>query len=251
MTIEKKLLGTSPSGGATDVAKVFSVDVWDNEGSSATITSGLDSTDSDVMIWAKQRDGTGDHYLADTVRGITKYIKPNSYSAESTSSGVFASTSSTGYTTGDVLGGSTQSYVGWQFKTQKKFFDVVTYTGNGVAGRTVSHNLGSVPGMMIVRNLAQGYSWQVYHRSMANTDRIELDNGGAKSTGATTYWNSTTPTSSVFTLGTQNQVNEDGDSFVAYLFADNSSEDAEDQMIKCGSYTGNNAVIGPVVNLGW
>ena len=250
MTIERKLLGTSPSGGATDVAEVFSTDLWDNVGSSNTVNSGLDSTDSDVMIWAKQRDGTSDHYLSDTVRGITKYIKSNANSAQSTNSGVFTSTSSTGYITGDVLGGSTQSYVGWQFKKQKKFFDIVTWTGNDVSGRTIAHGLDGPVGMILAKRTNASQDWVVWHKDLASTKYLKLNSTAAEAT-STTIWTSTAPTSTVFSVGDGGWVNGGGSSYVAYVFADNSSEDAEEQMIKCGSYTGNSSATGPVVNLGW
>ena len=256
MTIERKLLGTSPSGGATDVADVFSIDLWDNVGSSNTVNSGLDSTDSDVMIWAKQRDGTGDHYLADTVRGITKYLKPHATSTESTNSSVFASTSSTGYTVGSILGGATPSYVGWQFKKQKKFFDIITWTGNGVAGREIAHGLGGAVGMIVVKRTSGTTGWSTWHRS-ANSGNayLELNEVDAQNTNGKYYWGNNTnyiaPTSAEFTVATDSAVNENGQTYVAYLFADNTAEDAEEQMIKCGSYTGTGASVGASVTLGW
>ena len=267
MTIERKVgmgIAGQPSGGAPDVADVFSVDVWDNEGSSATITSGLDSTDSDVMIWAKQRDGTGDHYLADTVRGITKYMRSNSANMESTNSEVFASTSSTGYAVGSILGGSTQSYVGWQFKKKEKFFDIVTWNGNSTAGRQISHSLNSPVGMIIVkRTNANGQGWAVYHRSAnynfrtgyyntynAGKSVYNLHGTGGPNSGASS-WNNTDATSDHFTVGNGANVNQTGGTYVAYLFADNSTEDAEKQMIKCNYYWGNANANGPIVELGW
>ena len=255
MTIERKLLSTSPSDDAPDVAEAFSTHLYTGNGGTNVINNGIDLAGEGGMVWAKCRSATGNHSIFDTERGASKLLYGLGTAAETTSANSLTSFNSNGFTLGvddtDGVNKNTRSHVGWTFRKKEKFFDVVTYTGNGVAGRTVAHNLGSVPGMMIIRNLANGYSWQVYHRSMANTDRIELDNTGAKSTGATTYWNSTTPTSSVFTLGTQNQVNEDGDSFVAYLFADNSAEDAEDQMIKCGIHSmpaGGGTV---PIDLGW
>ena len=271
MTIERKVgmgIAGQPSG-ATDVADVFSIDLWDNVGSSNTINSGLDSTDSDVMIWAKQRDGTGDNFLVDTVRGITKYLRTNNANMESTNSSVFASTSSTGYAVGSILGGSTQSYVGWQFKKQKKFFDIVTYSGNSVNGRQISHSLDSPVGMMIVkRTNANGMGWQTYHRSAkysTNTGYYNTNNAGSSVFGlsssggvnsGSSSWNNTDATSTHFTLGTSAATNQTGGTYVAYLFADNSTEDAEDQIIKCGYYQGNGPDFGtdghgPIVNLGW
>ena len=265
MSNERKSLMAAAGavGDAPNVADVFSVDVWDNVGSSHTINSGLDSTDSDVMIWAKQRDGTGDHFVADTVRGITKYVRPNNGNGESTNSSVFASTSSTGYTVSSILGGSTQSYVGWQFKKKKKFFDIVTWTGNSTAGRQISHSLEGPVGMIMVKRTNGSGTWRVYHRSASYTLRTgyyntynagrtvyDLSSTSAPNSGASS-WNNTDATDTHFTLANNVSVNTTNNTYVAYVFADNSSEDAEEQMIKCGYYFGNANANGPIVNLGW
>ena len=93
----------------------------------------------------------------------------------------------------------------------------MTYTGNG-ANRTIAHNLGSVPGCIIVKRTDTTADWQVYHRSLANTEYMVLNTTAAKATGAT-RWNSTTPTSTEFSLGTDASVNANGGTYVAYLFA--------------------------------
>jgi hypothetical protein len=128
----------------------------------------------------------------------------------------------------------------------------VTYTGNG-ANRTIAHNLGSVPGCIIVKRLDATADWQVYHRSLANTQYMVLNSTAAVATGAT-RWNSTTPTDTVFSLGTDATVNANGGTYVAYLFAHNAGgfgETGTDNVISCGSYAGNSSTNGPVINLGW
>ena len=237
---------------------LFSTDLWEGNGTARSITNGINLSGSGGLVWFKMREAGFAHRLVDTERGVTKKLESQATAAEGTEAQGLTAFNSDGFTIGtaDNYNLDTYDLCSWTFRKQPKFFDIVTYTGNGTAGRTVAHNLGSVPGMIIIRNLANGYSWQVYHRGMANTDRIELDSTGAKSTGATTYWNSTTPSSTVFTLGTQNQVNEDGDSFVAYLFAHNDDdggfgEPGDQDIIKCGSYTGNGSTTGPVIDLGF
>jgi hypothetical protein len=57
-------------------------------------------------------------------------------------------------------------YASWTFRKAKKFFDVVTYTGDGTDGQeTVAHNLGSAPGMYYCKEIRQASStyWPVYH----------------------------------------------------------------------------------------
>jgi hypothetical protein len=110
-------------------------------------------------------------------------------------------------------------------------FDVVCYTGTGVA-RTVNHNLGVVPELMIVKRRIGGTSgWYVYHSFLGNAQDIGLNlNNGA---GLSGLWNSTSPTASVFSIGTTFHVNESSSTYVAYLFA------TLPGISKVGSYTGN------------
>ena len=232
---------------ASFVDALFQTHLYDGNGGTQSIVNNIDLSGKGGLVWAKARNIGYEHMLTDTARGTSGgYLQSDNTSAQSDGGGSPALTAfnNNGFSLGsrNEINNGSGEFVSWTFRKQPKFFDVVTYTGNGTAGITVAHNLGSVPGMIIVRNLANGYSWQVYHRSLANTERIELDNTGAKTTGATTYWNSTTPSSTVFTLGTQNQVNNNGDSFVAYLFAHNDDdggfgEPGDQDIIKCGDFT--------------
>jgi hypothetical protein len=131
------------------------------------------------------------------------------------------------YQTGST---NTNNY-GWMFKRATGFFDVVAYTGTGVA-RTVNHNLGVVPELMIlkVRNRS-GSSWVGYHKDLGNEGGFSLTSSAAFS-GVTSAWNSTTPTSSVFTVGTGSNYNGNTDNLIAYLFATLAG------VSKVGSYTG-------------
>ena len=113
---------------------------------------------------------------------------------------------------------SGSSYCAWTFRKQPKFFDVVTYTGTG-SNTTISHNLGSVPGCIIVKRTdVSGYDWRVYHRSLTSAEySIQLNATTAEGSGPT-IWNSTAPTSTVFSVGTNASVNASGGTYVAYLF---------------------------------
>ena len=154
---------------------------------------------------------------------------------------------SDGFTTGSYGGTNSTgtNYASWTFKKQAKFFDVVTYTGTGVNGRTVSHSLGSVPGMIIIKQTsAAGEPWYVQHR-YDTTKKLLLSGTNAASDGDDGFQN-TAPTSSVFTVA-YNGTNKSGDTYVAYLFA---HDTASDSRVKCGSYTGGgNSDVE--VNLGW
>jgi hypothetical protein len=134
---------------------------------------------------------------------------------------------SPGYTATNGLG---YNYINYFFRRAPGFFDEVCYTGTG-ANRTVSHNLGVVPELMIVKGRSGALAWQVYSSGLANTEYLVLNTTAAKATGAT-RWNSTTPTSSVFSLGTSDFTNQVSTTYVAYLFATVAG------VSKVGSYTG-------------
>jgi hypothetical protein len=135
--------------------------------------------------------------------------------------------------------GGVYDYVSWTFRKAPKFFDVVTYTGDGVAGRTISHNLGCEPGMVIVKCTSAGSTnWMVYHQNLnGGTDAeqysIRLNETDAERRQSSD-WNDTAPTDKVFTVGLNNRVNGLGETFVAYLFA---HDDSDESMIKCGSFS--------------
>jgi Protein of unknown function (DUF1566) len=203
------------------------------------------------LVWIKGRSAATDHALYDTARGATLDLVSNTTAAQTTQSTGLTAFSSTGFSIGALakLNTNAATYASWTFREAPKFFDVVTYTGNG-ANRTIAHNLGSVPGMIIVKRTDTTGDWQVYHRSLANTQYMVLNTTAAAATG-TTRWNSTTPTSSVFSLGTDTTVNASGGTYVAYLFAHDAGgfgASGTDNVVSCGSF---GSAAGTTVNLGW
>jgi len=251
MTIEKKLLGTNASGDKPNIADVFSTYLYAGDGGYRTITNAIDLSNEGGMVWIKDRDAVTDHRIFDTARGATKALQSNSTSSEATKTTQLTAFNSTGFNLGgdaDVNGSN--DYVSWTFRKAPKFFDVVTYTGNATAGRTIAHSLGGDVGMMMIKNVSMSGNWVVYHKSTAATKYLYLNTTVAAGTYSG-FWNDTAPTSTDFTLGSNNTVNNTGDTFVAYLFADNTAEDADEQMIKCGSYTGNGTDNSLIANLGW
>lgn len=226
------------------------------------------------LVWIKNRTNSScGHAFTDTARGAgtsssntgTNALQSNSangtggampssgndYLSAFYASGftVIASTGSNNATR--ITNRSGDDYVSWSFAKQAKFFDIVTYTGTG-ANRTISHNLGAVPGCIIVKRTDTSGEWSVYHRSLANTEYLVLNTTAIKATGAT-KWNSTTPTSSVFSLGTDAAVNANGGTYVAYLFAHNAGgfgSSGTENVITCGSYTGT-GVAGNAITLGY
>ena len=258
-TLEQQLqaqkAGIWPTAGLQPnyIEDVFSTYLYTGTGASLTITNAIDLSTKGGLVWMKGRSGATNHALYDTARGATFDIGSNLTTGQTTQATGLTAFGSTGFTIGALakINTSAATYASWTFREQPKFFDVVTYIGTG-ANTTIAHNLGSVPGMIIVKRTDTTGAWQCYHRSLANTQYMVLDTTAAVATGAT-RWNSTTPTSSVFSLGTDATVNASAGTYVAYLFAHDAGGfglTGTDNVISCGSFT--SGASGEVtVNLGY
>jgi len=238
------------------VEDVFSTYLYTgNNTNPRTITNGIDLVGKGGLVWTKNRNNTEPHILVDTVRGSGKNLSSNNTNAQDVTGSLTAFTSS-GYTISNqtvVNGIDTYTYVSWTFREQPKFFDVVTYTGDGTAGRTVAHNLGSVPGCIMVKNISRATDWIVYHRSIGATGALYLNTSTATVT-ATSFWNNTSPTSTQFTTGTWTGTNYSGDTFVAYLFAHNAGGfglTGTDNVISCGTFTTDGTGAAGNITLGY
>jgi hypothetical protein len=210
------------------------------------------------LVWLKGRSGATDHALYDTARGATFDLVSNSTAAQTTQSTGLTAFNSNGFSLGALakLNTNAATYASWTFRKQAKFFDVVTYTGDGTDPRNISHNLGSAPGCIIIKNTsAAAQNWAVYHRSLNTTGAdqyLRLNTTSAVLNGAGAYWNYTNPTSTVFTLGDDASVNQSGVSYVAYLFAHDAGGfglSGTDNVISCGSFTSTGSPVS--VNLGY
>jgi hypothetical protein len=258
--ISKKLMGTTAAGGeALAIEDVFSTYLYTGNGSTQTITNGIDLDGEGGLVWTKGRivgGGTSNHRLVDTVRGATKSLASNLTSAEGTDSTGLTAFSSDGYTLGSDsdynYGVGTNPYASWTFRKAPRFFDVVTWTGDGVAGRTIPHNLGTTVGTILVKNLTSAEYFAVYHISQGETKYALLGTTDAFSTFAGA-WDNTAPTTTEFSVGNWAKVNTNGDNYVAYLFAHDPlgpSGDGSDGLIACGGFTTDGSGAA-TVNLGW
>ncbi len=232
------------------ISAVFSTDLYTGNGADQTITTGIDMTGSNEgLVWYKSRSVSQSHTLIDTKRGVTKRLFSNSSAVEDTVAESLKSFNSDGFTLGSEITGnqSGTTYVSWSFKKASKFFDVITYTGDAVAGRTVAHNLGIAPGMVVVKRLDLAENWTVQHISRGGTKVLRLNLTSAE-TASTAFWNDTVADSSNVTLGSSSAVNESGATYVMYVFANDTESDG---VIQCGQYIGNGSTTGPIINLGW
>lgn len=225
---------------------VFATTIYTgNSPSTRTITTGLDISGSGGLVWTKSRSDAIDNVLIDSVRGALQGLLSNTTAASSNLSGTVTGFSSTGYSLGNssyVNSTSSVTYVSWSFRRAAKFFDIVTWTGTGVA-RTISHNLEVAPGLILVKRTDGVANWAAYHRSIASSDYLILNNANSAANGPS-WWNSTAATSANFTVGTQNTVNASGWNYVAYLFAHDADPSG---VVQCGTCE----AAGTPTTLGW
>ncbi len=219
------------------------------------------------LVWIRARDASGgsNHRIYDTERGANKSLVPNGTAAEATHTDHLTNFNIDGFTIGasaDVNWNNStygDKWCSWTFRKQKGFCDIVKYSGTGSA-QTISHSLGSAPGMIIVKNIGRASTyWHVYHRAAGgsystNPHNVEtyLNTTDNEQNGVQT-WGTTAPTSTQFTIGGSGLgSNYSGDNYVAYLFAhdqQNFGADSDEAIIKCGSYTRSSSAWS--VNLGF
>jgi len=200
-------------------------------------------------VWIKGRSAAKSHYFYDTVRGATKQLNTNNNNDENTGTTSLTAFLSDGFTLGDEPENNDDgvTFVSWNWKESATAgFDICSWTGNGSA-QNISHNLSKVPTMIIVKNRTDdGADWYCYNVHNGNTHSILLNTSGAKVGAYSDNWNNTTPTSSVFTVGSSNSTGgSSGDNMIAYVFTDIKGYS------KFGSYTGNGNADGTFVYTGF
>ena len=179
------------------------------------------------LLWNKSRSLGEQHAIGDSVRGVQRKIGSSNNDAQSSAGSYtnFSTITSTGFTvaTGGVDGAVNQNnatYCNWAWKeTATAGFDIVLYTGNAT-GRTIAHNLNAVPKMIITKNVSASGDWYTYHQAVGNTKTMLLNQTNAASDADASFWNNTSPTSSVFSVGGATAVNGNGNSIIAYCFAE-------------------------------
>ena len=182
---------------------------------------------SDIWWWADRLRGMNSPGLSSN----SPYLSSNNTNTEATSPGVTNAWDNNSFSLGSAFSGQAQAY--FNLRRAPGFFDEVCYTGNG-STQNISHNLGVVPEMMIAKRRDVAGSWVVYTTTTGNAAILELSSTGAVQTSAP-QWNSTTPTASMFSLGTSSSANASGSTYVWYGFATCAG------VSKVGSYTGNGA----------
>lgn len=169
---------------------------------------------------------------ADEKNALTRILGDNMLRTDSSGSVTTSGNAQWDWMDGYADAVNNTTFFSWMWKSAKSFFSVAAYTGDGVAGRTITHNLGAVPEMIWVKKRSQTSNWEVYLHSEGGTKRIYLDVANAIET-TSAAWNNTDATATTFSLGTSSQTNQNGGTFIAYLFGSLAG------VSKVGSYTGN------------
>ncbi len=253
---------TVPNG-----ATQFAATLYTGNGTAQSITNTVNNASFNPgFVWIKGRSGATDHVEYDAVRGPTKQLVVNSNIAETTQATGLTSFDSNGFTVGALaaLNTNAATYVAWNWKggdstvtntagsvsTQVRAntaagFSTVTFPFQAVGIYTIGHGLNVVPDVIIVKSVTSGtQAWIMYHRSLGNTSYVIL-NSTAAVVASVTAWNNTSPTSSVFTLGSGFTTANYGASGVAYCFA------SIPGYSKFGSYISTGLADGPFVITGF
>jgi hypothetical protein len=241
------------------IEDVYSTYLYTGTGATQNIVNGINLSANGGLVWMKTRSAAYSHFLADTARGVDEWLRSNTTNASANANDSIPAFNSNGFTVGSYpnTNDTGVTFTSWTFREQPKFFDVVTYTGNGSTSRAISHNLGSEPGCIIVKNISNGgVNWAVYHVSLGVTSNLVLNStAAAAANGSGAVWGGSSlasPSSTTFTVGNGNGVNTNGDSYVVYLFANDAGGfglTGTDNVISCGTYTGTGSPLN--VTLGY
>ena len=252
--------GAAGAGAAASglyVDDLFSSYLYTGNQTARTITNGIDLSGEGGLVWIKSRESTEPNSLCDTERGAGKFLRSNSTQQEYTdSTGRLSQFNSNGFNIGldTEVNQTNKDFVSWTFRKAPGFFDVVTYSGDGNSSQTISHSLGCAPGMIIIKRRNASDTWYVYHRSIGATKYLSLTSPTSASGATTGVFNNTEPTSTHFTVGSAFYTNSSSGTYVAYLFAHDCEEfgtSGSEDVIQCGSYTGNGSYTGPTIDLGF
>ena len=228
---------------------VFSTYVYTGNGGSNTINSGLDMSGEGGLLWIKDREQASAHRLLDTIRGVNKPLKSEVATAQSTQSynQAWTSTGSTINTTGQINADGID-YTSWSFRKAPGFFDVISWSADsGNNTKTLNHNLGSVPGLIIFKKYDADWSWVTWHRDSGDNTGMYLNTNGAEFTNADMSVSNVTSTQ--FTVGGDH--NGGSGNYIAYVFAGGESTAATARSVDfdgtgdaMGSDVSSNYVIG-------
>ena len=240
-TTNMQAMGSSMVGkAAVTPNKWFDINVYGGTGASRNITNSGFQPD---LVWIKHRNSAENNNLYDSARGPGLRLESNSAAVEFNYNDRLTSFNNNGFGLGSGYNNTAgTAYAAWQWKQSPiAGLNIVSYTGNGSNNRAISHNLGVVPDMIIVKDLSVGYNWDIYHKDLGISATLIFTSATTRNQSA---FGSTAPTSSSFF--TQNSyTNTSGSRLIAYVFA------KVPGFSDFGLYVGNESSSGTVVHTGF
>ena len=247
----------------------FQVKIYTGTGSSNALTLDGDENMQPDLVYLKRRDDEGPPMFFDSVRGATKRLQTNNTDAEATGSQQLTAFGSDGFTVGthEDANNSSATYVAWCWKAGTSFSNdasatsvgsidsdgsinttsgvaIIRWSGTG-ANATIAHGIAA-PKVMLIKRISGGTeSWVVYHQEISPAKHLFINNTDAENADTNNFQNTAT-TSSVFSVGTYNQMNASGtNNMIAYCFAEKQG------FSRFGSYTGNGNADGTFIYTGF
>jgi len=264
---ERLMMGAAGGGPPAYIEDVFSTWLYNGNSSTQTITNGIDLAGKGGLVVVKNRttstgisggafgDNVTNFSWQDTTRSITRTLCSNRTNAE-TSLGGFTDVNSSGFTLQyngfNDYNHSGNSYASWTFAKQPKFFDIVTYTGDGSANRSIPHSLGSTPGFIVIKRTSGTQFWYCWHRNYTGAG-LYLNSDGIFP-GDTPGFDASQSSTTINLINGGSALNISGSTYVAYLFAHDAGgfgASGTDNAISCGSFTVSSGTGSTDVNLGY
>ena len=245
-------------GGASDpvyVDDVFSTYLYKGNSSTQNIVNGIDNSGEGGMAWIKSRNWDRSHNTYDTLRGVNNYLETDTNNLQKTRVGAgsegITQFNNNGFTLGSFndVNATGYTYSSWNFRKKKGFFDIVTYTGSG-SYKTVAHNLGCVPGMYMIKRTDANGNWIVHHKDLGSAKMRVLLNTDEVRNDLYSLNDNVGPTSSVFSVGSDSEVNASGGTYVCYLFAGGYSSEATAKSVDFDGQEGLDVPASSSLNLG-
>ena len=224
----------------------FQARAYTGNGGTQSITLDGDNDLSPNFVWIKNRDGTDIHALYDSVRGANKNLRSDETSAEGSQSDGLTSFDSDGFSVGAAgsVNTNTNNFASWSWKESATAgFDIVSYTGDGQANRTVDHSLGVTPEQIWFKRRDSTNNWINYDKTLGTGHYLTFNLNGTTDSASGDWC---TPGSSSVQLNQAfTATNENTATYMAYCFASIKG------YLKVGTYKGNGSSDGPFVYTGF
>ena len=247
----------------------FQTATYTGNASTITITNSGNSDLQPDWVWLKARDITQPHTIRDSTRGTNKFLYIST--ADEGTNTYLTSFNSDGFSmnaTDNEVNGNSNTYVAWQWKagggSRTTFtesgnnpgggrqvnttagYSIIDYVGTGGNG-TIAHGLGAIPKLVFVKNRDGGTndSWFTHWTGLLGDNKVLYWNSTDGAATNASAFNSTAPTSTNITVGTNSATNTDGDNYIMYAFTDIKGYS------DFGTYEGNGNASGPFIYTGF